>query len=119
MTTMTTQNEKINDDNAKREDKETSESPTIIQDEQKTNGADIETECDDISRRKSETTHKQKTRKERPVTPSYKSFVEDIASSNGEAGKPPRPASAPSDNNAPNSSPTSVLKSVDIVIEAA
>jgi len=112
-------NDDDNDDNAKREDKETSESPTIIQDEQKTNGADIETECDDISRRKSETTHKQKTRKERPVTPSYKSFVEDIASSNGEAGKPPRPASAPSDNNAPNSSPTSVLKSVDIVIEAA
>ena len=85
-------------------------------------------------REKRERAQKQKTsgsreKKERPVTPSYKSFVGGDASSSSltnDAGKPPRQVSSSAEDdpesqskNAGNSNPPSVFKSVDIVIEAA
>ena len=108
---------------------------SLPKDEQKiaTDPSAAETGCA-TKREKRERAQKQKTsgsreKKERPVTPSYKSFVGGDASSStspDDAGKPPRPASSSAENdpenqskNAGNSTPPSVFKSVDIVIEAA
>ena len=96
-------------------------------DEQKSSieGPEIKETNSDASREKSENL-KQKTksgtnrgRKERPVTPSYKSFLQDVSSAGNEAGKPPRPNSSSLSSSSPDhfGDSTSVLKSVDIVIE--
>ena len=70
---------------------------------------------------KSGTGRGKKERPVRPVTPSYKSFLEDVSSAGNDAGKPPRPNSASlssSSSEIAGESP-SVLTSVDIVIEAS
>ena len=102
-----------------------SSSPRDVDDEQKTKNESPKIETSDLSSEEKEGRKKQKpsssssSRKERPVTPSYKSFVEDIS---GDAGKPPRPksgSSATESAESSSSSPSSVLRSIDIVIEAS